>query len=89
MMAHTARSLDFRVWECGLRAEHVVILRSRQQAHICRGLASYFFSLIGKVRLVWLRPTVCYSCHSIFATESLDLSENREFVLVLPLLAVW
>lgn len=36
-----------------------------------------------KVRFVSLRPTVCYSCHSVFAAENLGLSQNLEFILAL------
>lgn len=46
---------------CGPRAEHLLVWRSRQQAHVGRGLANYFSSSTGKVRCARLRPAVCCS----------------------------
>lgn len=78
-MVQIARSLDFRGGERGLEAEHVGVWRS----YICREHVDYFFCLIDKVRFVPLRPTVCHSCHSIFAAKSQDLNQNLKSILVL------
>lgn len=55
----------------------------RQQPHMCRELVNFFFSLIGQVRFVSVRPTMCYGHHSVFAKVSQDLHQNWAFVLVL------